>query len=40
MGKSWRSVSGSRVTTEANLVWRCRARLRVWLGRCEAQRIV
>jgi hypothetical protein len=40
MRPSWVSVQNSRVVTEADLLWRCRARVRVWLGRCEAQRIV
>jgi hypothetical protein len=33
MGSRWRSVSGAALATEADSLWCCRARLRVWLGR-------
>jgi hypothetical protein len=40
MRPSWISVQNTRVVIEADLLWRCRARVRVLLGRWEAQRIV
>jgi len=40
MGSRWRSVCVAALATEADLLWCCRARVRVWLGRWEAQRIV